>query len=161
MRKYHIKTALAIVIMTLASCSGIYENGQELAEALKPHTDKITADALRLKIEKGGEFLLIDVRQPNETEIATIPGAVAIPRGVLEKQIRNDEFWEEEYLYTPENNDEIIVYCQLGHRGALAAHSLKQLGFTNVKYLEGGIISWDPDIEKNSPKKSGGGGCGG
>ncbi len=161
MRNILRKTAYLFTISFLMiSCTGIYENGQEMAESVKCQTKNIDVKELRKKIDKGEDFLLIDIRQKSEADIATIPGAVIIPRGILETIIRNDEFWEEEFLYTPENDDEIVLYCQLGHRSALAALALQQLGFTKVRFLEGGIISWDPDIEKNAPKASGGG-CGG
>ncbi|MFO7721966.1 MAG: rhodanese-like domain-containing protein [Bacteroidales bacterium] len=144
-----------------ASCTGIYENGEELAGSLKGRVDEVTADELRTRIDNGDDFLLLDVRQQSEYDNGSIPGAVNIPRGELEFKIRDDGFWEEEYLYTPENDAEIIIFCKLGYRGALSAHALKQLGFTKVKNLKGGMLSWDPEMDKNAPVKSSGGGCGG
>jgi adenylyltransferase/sulfurtransferase len=160
MKRTIFRTFALMLIAVMASCSAIYEDGSELALAIENDIKGITVDELNTKIENGEDFLLIDVRQKDEYSTSTIPGALNIPRGTLEFTIRNDEFWEEEFLYTPENDQEIIVYCKLGHRGALAALSLQQIGFTNVKYLEGGIIAWDPNIEKNAPKKAAGGGCG-
>ena len=150
----------AAAMIFMVSCNAIYENGEELAASIQNDISEILVDELKAKIENGEDFLLIDVRQAREYDNVTIPGALNIPRGMLEITIRNDKFWEEEFLYTPENDDEIVVYCKLGYRGALSAMALQQLGFTNVKNLHGGILSWDPDIDKNAPKKSGGGGCG-
>ncbi len=156
---------LALIIATaaifsMASCNAIYENGEELASSIQHDITEISVDELKTKIENGEDFLLIDVRQAGEYANATIPGALNIPRGTLEFKIRDDNFWEEEFLYTPEENDEIVIYCKKGDRGILSAMALQQLGFTNVKNLHGGILSWDPAIDKNAPKKSGGGGCG-
>ncbi|MBE0639702.1 MAG: rhodanese-like domain-containing protein [Bacteroidales bacterium] len=160
MKREILKTFTLLLVVAMTSCSAIYEDGQELASGIQQDITGITVDELNAKIENGEDFLLIDVRQKDEFTNSAITGALNIPRGTLEFTIRNDEFWEEEFLYTPENDQEIIVYCKLGHRGALAALALQQIGFTNVKYLQGGILAWDPNIEKNAPKKSSGGGCG-
>jgi rhodanese-related sulfurtransferase len=161
MKKVILNSIFAIAAIALmTSCNAIYENGEELAAAIRGNITEITVDELREKIDNGEEFLLIDTRQANEYDRGSIPGALNIPRGVLEFKIRDDAYWEEEFLYTPESNEEIIIYCKKGDRGTLAALSLQQLGFTNVKNLHGGVIAWDPEIDKNAPKKSGGGGCG-
>lgn len=154
------KITALLTLFAFASCTAIYENGDELAESILSSIKEIGVDELRQKIENGEDFLLIDVRQAKEYGTVSIPGALNIPRGLLEFKIRDDAYWEEEFLYTPESDDEIVVYCKLGSRGALSAFTLQQLGFTNVKNLHGGILSWDPEIEKNVPKKTGGGGCG-
>jgi rhodanese-related sulfurtransferase len=160
MRITNTKIIAILTLLAIVSCTAIYENGEELAESIKPRINEINVDDLRTKIDEGEDFLLIDVRQENEYKDASIPGALNIPRGLLEFKIRDDNYWEEEFLYTPEDDDEIVVYCKLGDRGALSAFTLQQLGFTNVKNLHGGILSWDPEIEKNAPRKTGGGGCG-
>jgi len=153
---------IAISLLMMASaCTGIYEDGTEMAADLKSSVDEISVDELKSKVEKGEEFLLIDVRQATEYDNSAIPGAINMPRGVLELKIRNDQYWEQEFLYTPGDSMEIIVYCKSGSRGALSAHALKQLGFLNVKNLKGGMLSFDPNLDKNAPKKSSGGGCGG
>ncbi len=82
-----------------------------------------------------------------------IPGAINIARGILEFNISNDKFWEEAMLYMPEKDEEIIIYCRKGKRSILAAQTLQQLGFTNVKYIIDGWKKWEmtfPDkFEKN------------
>ncbi|MBE0661868.1 MAG: hypothetical protein IH597_05305 [Bacteroidales bacterium] len=160
MKRTFINYLMLFVAITFTSCSAIYENGEELAASIQNNIAEISADELRTRIENGEDFLLIDVRQSNDYKNGAIPGALNIPRGALEIRIRDDEFWEEEFLYTPENDAEIILYCKLGYRGALSAFALQQLGFTNVKNLHGGILNWDPNIDNNTPKTAGGGGCG-
>ena len=159
-KTYYPAFIFAVSLM-ISSCSAIYEEGEELALAQRSKISEITVDELKSKIEKGENFLLLDVRQSSEYDQASIPGALNIPRGMLEFRIRDDNFWEEEFMYTPENDEEIIIYCKLGYRGILSAMALRQLGFTNVKNLAGGIVSWDPDIEQAAPGNKGGGGCGG
>ena len=66
-------------------------------------------------------------------------GAVQVPRGILE--------WVADPS-SPRHNPEldparrVIVYCRSGHRAALAAATLKTLGYENVANLEGGFAAW-------------------
>lgn len=81
--------------------------------------------------DKKGEFLLLDVRQPEEYKDGHIPGAVLIPLGELEA--RQEEL---------ERDKKIITYCRSGHRSMAAAIALCGLGFKDVYHLEGGILNW-------------------
>jgi rhodanese-related sulfurtransferase/rubrerythrin len=81
--------------------------------------------------DKKGEFLLLDVRQPEEYEVGHIPGAMLIPLGELE--IRKDEL---------DPNRKIITYCRSGRRSMAAAIALCGLGFESVYHLDGGILAW-------------------
>jgi rhodanese-related sulfurtransferase/rubrerythrin len=81
--------------------------------------------------DKKGEFLLLDVRQPEEYEAGHIPGAMLIPLGELEA--RQEEL---------EQDKKIITYCRSGHRSMAAAIALCELGFKDVHHLEGGILNW-------------------
>ena len=81
--------------------------------------------------DKKGDFLLLDVRQPEEYEAGHIPGAMLIPLGELEA--RREEL---------ERDKKIITYCRSGRRGMAAAIALCGLGFKDVHNLEGGILNW-------------------
>jgi rhodanese-related sulfurtransferase/rubrerythrin len=81
--------------------------------------------------DKKGEFLLLDVRQPEEYEDGHIPGAILIPLGELEA--RQEEL---------ERDKKIVAYCRSGHRSMAAAIALCGLGFKDVHHLEGGILNW-------------------
>jgi len=81
--------------------------------------------------DEKGEFLLLDVRQPEEYEAGHIPGAMLIPLGELEA--RREEL---------ERGKKIIAYCRSGHRGMAAAIALCGLGFKDIHNLEGGILNW-------------------
>jgi rhodanese-related sulfurtransferase len=81
--------------------------------------------------DEKGEFLLLDVRQPEEYEAGHIPGAMLIPLGELEA--RHEEL---------ERDKKIIAYCRSGHRSMAAAIALCGLGFKNINHLEGGILNW-------------------
>jgi len=81
--------------------------------------------------DKKGDFLLLDVRQPEEYEDGHIPGAMFIPLGELEA--RQEEL---------ERDKKIITYCRSGHRSIAAAIALCGLGFKDISSLEGGILNW-------------------
>jgi molybdopterin/thiamine biosynthesis adenylyltransferase/rhodanese-related sulfurtransferase len=77
--------------------------------------------------------LLIDVREGDEYEQGYIPGAQWIPRGKLELRIEDA---------VPDRDADIVLYCAGGNRSALAARSLKELGYTRVSSLAGGYGAW-------------------
>lgn len=150
-----------LLIIFICGCEGIYENGKELAADTLPYIQEITVDELNSKIENSEDFFLIDVRQPNEFEKSNIPYSTLIPRGLLEFKISDETFWKEEQWIVPEKDAEIIIYCKKGDRGILAAKTLMELGFTNVKNLKGGMSAWDPDLDSAGGEKQNEGGCGG
>ena len=87
----------------------------------------------------GSQGLIIDVREPEEYAASHIPGAINVPRGVIEFRILNQPGLKD----NPQAAEQaILLYCGGGGRGALAAQSLQALGFTNVHNLEGGLSSW-------------------
>lgn len=143
-----------------SSCIGVYEDAAEMASGYKSGIQTITVDSLKAKVEKTGDFLLIDLRQPSDYYTANIPGSVSLPRGILEFKIAEADFWMAQYMYPPEKNTEIIVYCNAGNNSILAAVALKNLGYKNVKSLIGGYKAFNPNQDPNAKPKSSGG-CGG
>ncbi len=161
--KYGFLNALLISVLfscIASSCVGVYENAEEMAAGYKSDIQTITVDSLKAKVEKTGDFILIDVRQPSDYYTANIPGSVSIPRGILEFSIASPDFWMAQYMYPPEKNTEIIVYCNSGNNSVLAASALKNLGYKNVKNLTGGYKVYNPNQDPNAKPKTSGG-CGG
>jgi len=148
------------LIFIVSACTGIYENGKELAGDVDKLVPQISVDTLKVKIERGDEFMLIDVRQTAEYNQGSIEIATLIPRGELEFLILNDAYWEEQFMYVPRLEDEIVIFSNTGKRGALATQSLIQIGFTNVKNLTGGFEAFDPNHEASAEPEEDGG-CGG
>jgi len=164
------KTIIFIVFIVFASCTGIYENGKEMAADAKSVVDEISVDELKAKIENGEVFHLIDIRTAEEFKRGYINdhyvydlylAPINMPRGTLEFKIADDDFWEPYYEETPDKDStEIIIYCKSGSRGILAAKTLLTLGYKNVKNLEGGYKAWNPNQDETEVvvKESG---CGG
>ncbi|MFH2141551.1 MAG: rhodanese-like domain-containing protein [Bacteroidota bacterium] len=150
------------IFIIFAGCTGIYEDGNELADDLKSVVKQISVSDLNAKIENGEDFLLIDVRQPKDYHTGNIPGSVLLPRGIIEVKIEDENFWAEQYMYPPvKDSTEIIIYCKSGKRGILATRTLLQLGYKNVINLDGGYDAFNPNQDPNSQPIVQSGGCGG
>lgn len=78
--------------------------------------------------------VVIDVREPAEFDAAHLPGAVSIPRGMLE--------FKTDQPVLADKTAEVLLYCKTGGRSALAALNLQRLGYTNVRSMSGGIDAW-------------------
>lgn len=109
-----------------------------VAEARKTIQEIAPRDAA-----SAGNAVLIDVREPAEFASGHIPGAINIPRGVLEFEV--DAHPAVAGVSDPalSNKDcPLILYCRTGGRAALATQALQSMGFTNVRSITGGIAAW-------------------
>jgi molybdopterin/thiamine biosynthesis adenylyltransferase/rhodanese-related sulfurtransferase len=79
------------------------------------------------------QALFLDVREADEYDQGALPGALHLPRGLLELQVEGR---------VPNKDRKIIVYCAGGTRSALAAHALGQLGYSDVASMAGGFNKW-------------------
>ena len=103
-----------------------------LIRELRGKTPEI--DTLILSAElPTGRTILVDVREADEHAQGAIEGTVFIPRGFLELRIEK---------HAPDLDAPIVVYCASGTRSVLAARSLTELGYTNVRSLAGGFSGW-------------------
>ncbi len=132
-----------------ASADRVFVDCTEMIEFTKQYITEVSTKDLQAILDGDDEYYLIDVRTGKENAKSYIPGAVAIPRGVLEFRIANEDVWDDEGLYMPEKDSKIVIYCKKGGRGTLAAKSLKDLGYTNVVNLQGGFTQWKKDFPKN------------
>jgi rhodanese-related sulfurtransferase len=83
-----------------------------------------------------GKALILDVREPGEYAAGCLPGAVNIPRGVLEFKIGAHPDFQERF------DAKIIVYCQTGGRSALATEALQKIGYSGAVSMAGGFKAW-------------------
>lgn len=83
--------------------------------------------------ERGSGATMLDVREPTETARGVVPGAVCVPRGVLEGMTPR---------VLPDRSARILVYCAGGMRSALAADRLQEMGYTNVASVATGFQGW-------------------
>lgn len=147
MKKHRIVqiTGLIFLLIGSASCqrSHHFSDVEAMVTSAMKSVEMITVGDLKAMMDNGDMFLLIDVREPEEHNAGYIPGSMNIPRGTLEFKIANEDFWEAEMLYMPEKNEPIVLYCKKGKRSILAARSLHELGYRNVRYLDEGWKQWE------------------
>lgn len=105
----------------------------QLCNEAKREIQEIDVPALKSMQQRKEDFELIDVREPEEVQRGTIPGAKHISRGILERDIDK---------ITTDKNRKLVLYCGGGNRSALAAWMLKKMGFNNVYSLIGGWSAW-------------------
>jgi rhodanese-related sulfurtransferase len=105
----------------------------KLVEQAKRNIQECTIDQVKAKLDRGDSFHFIDVREDHEFAKDHAQGARHLGRGILERDIETE---------IPDKQAEIILYCGGGYRSALAADSLRQVGYTNVSSMDGGIRAW-------------------
>ncbi len=109
---------------------------KQLVDAAKQEIQEITASDLKRMQQSGESFTLVDVREREEQSRGMIPGAVPIPRGVVERDIEQA---------TTNKAQPLVIYCAGGARSALAAVNLKRMGFQHVMSLAGGYGAWEKE----------------
>ena len=115
------------------------KSAMEMVKEAKQQVENLTPQQVADEMKKGNANL-IDIREPDELkQNGKIPGATNAPRGML-------EFYADETLpyHKPEfdKSKKIILHCASGGRSALAAKTLKDMGYQNVAHLDGGIKGW-------------------
>ncbi len=124
-----------------AFCGAISD---EAAEAARDSTITVLQLKDLLEARDAGEddFVLIDVREPNEFEIVSIPGAVLIPKG---------EFLDGSALEKLPGDRRIILHCKVGGRSAEALAVVKGAGYSDAVHVGGGILQWIAQVEPDKP----------
>ncbi len=116
----------------------------EAAEAAADSTISVTTLEHWLKERENGErdFVLVDVREPNEYEINKIPGSVLIPKG---------EFLNGNALGELSSDKQVVLHCKSGVRSAEALAVLKGAGFSDSVHVGGGVAAWVSQIDPSQP----------
>jgi sulfur-carrier protein adenylyltransferase/sulfurtransferase len=105
---------------------------RDLLSEVKKEIREVSHEHVRQLLASGAKVKLIDVREADEYAGGRLPGAVHIPRGYLELRIEEKA----------DRDDELVLYCAGGTRSALAARTLRELGYTRVASLAGGFNRW-------------------
>jgi rhodanese-related sulfurtransferase len=115
----------------------------KIVDDAKTRVRETNVDAVKIRIDRGDKFVLVDVREESEFAKDHLPGAIHLGKGIIERDIE---------ARVPELNTEMILYCGGGFRSALAADNLQKMGYTNVISMDGGIRDWR---EKGYPLQAG------
>lgn len=108
--------------------------------------EEITVQQLKQSLDKNFPPAILDVREPHELKIATLPAtddSAHIPLGQLQTRLTELDAFKERQL---------VVYCRSGGRSLAACNILKANGFKKVQNLKGGILAWSKEIDQSVPQ---------
>ncbi|MDP9402136.1 MAG: rhodanese-like domain-containing protein [Actinomycetota bacterium] len=115
------------------------KHAADLVAAAKAQVNNLDPDAVEAELASG-DVVLVEIRDADELEAAgRIPGALHIPRGMLEFRADPSSPYHQQPL---DPSARVILHCASGGRSALAAATLKEMGYDRVAHLDGGINAW-------------------
>lgn len=127
------------------------KTAEQLISMAKSRIQEVAVEDL-LEVMKNHKTILIDVREPEEFQAAAIDRAVNYPRGILEMRIHQHPLVSHYYdtIQALEHLKDLTIYliCGTGGRSALATDTLQNMGFTQVKSIQGGFQAW---LERSYP----------
>ena len=130
MRKIKKLLPFVLSLMLLSSCGTPRSSSSGYRQISMDEAVKIMRD------EK--DYIILDVRRPDEYAEGHIPGAINVP---------NEEIGTAEIAELPDKSQLILVYCRSGRRSKEASEKLVKLGYTNIVEF-GGIQDYEGEIEK-------------
>ena len=130
MRKIKRLLPFVLSLMLLSSCGNAGSSSLGYRQISMDEAIKMMRD------EKN--YIILDVRRPDEYAEGHIPGAINVP---------NEEIGTAEIAELPDKSQMILVYCRSGRRSKEASEKLVKLGYTNIVEF-GGILDWKGEIEK-------------
>ena len=104
-----------------------------IVDDAKSRIRETDVQSVRAMIERGEQFLLIDVREESEWTAGRLPGAIHLGKGIIERDVETR---------IPNTDTHIVLYCGGGYRSALAADNLQRMGYANVRSMDGGFRGW-------------------
>ena len=128
------------VLLLLVMASAVTGCGGDTADDRKEQAkyQRITADEAQVLMQKERDYLILDVRSPEEYAEGHIPHAINIPM---------EQFGEDPPKELPDRNQTIFVYCVKGIRSMNVANRLAHMGYKNIIEM-GGIQDWHGEIVK-------------
>ena len=120
-----------------AFCGVVSEEAQQAAVG-----STITAAELKALLESGKPIELIDVREPAEWEIVSIPGAKLVPK---------DQILRGDALASLPQDRQIVMYCKTGIRSAETLAAVKNAGFADAVHVQGGVTAWVNQVDPSLP----------
>jgi sulfur-carrier protein adenylyltransferase/sulfurtransferase len=118
-------------------CGAVSEDAQRAASG-----STITATELKAMLDNDDKIFLVDVREPNEYEIVSIPGSVLIPK---------DQFLNGNALEQLPQDRRIVLHCKSGARSAECLAVVKNAGFSDAVHVGGGVLAWVNQVDPSLP----------
>jgi molybdopterin/thiamine biosynthesis adenylyltransferase/rhodanese-related sulfurtransferase len=119
-------------------CGVVSEDAQQAVAG-----STISAKELKAMLDNGDNIFLVDVREPNEYEIVSIPGATLIPKG---------EFLSGAALERLPQDKRIVLHCKSGMRSAECLAVVKDAGFSDAVHVGGGVLAWISQVDPSLPE---------
>ncbi|GBD25528.1 putative adenylyltransferase/sulfurtransferase MoeZ [bacterium HR30] len=104
-----------------------------LVEAARREIAEVSIEQVKAMLDRGEQFLLLDVREESEWRQGHLPRAQHLCKGIVERDIE---------ALCPDPGTPIVLYCGGGYRSALAAQNLQRMGYTKVASMWGGWRAW-------------------
>jgi len=109
------------------------KTAHDLVLQAKAHVPEIAMEDADEAIRQAD--VLVDVREPDEFAAGHLPGAVLVPRGLLEFKLSGT-------LALSDRDLKVVLYCKTSGRAALAAQTMQSMGYLNVASIAGGFDAW-------------------
>jgi rhodanese-related sulfurtransferase len=109
-----------------------HKSGEDLVDEAKRQIEEVTPRQVHDMQTRNEQIVYLDVREPNEWNLGRLPRAVHLPRGNLESKVEG----------MIDRAQKVVIYCARGNRSALAALTMKQMGYEDVSSMSGGIQGW-------------------
>lgn len=109
-----------------------HKSGEDLIEEAKQQIEEVTPEQVRDMQDRKENVVYLDVREPNEWNLGRLPHAIHLPRGNLETKVEG----------MIDRGQKVVIYCARGNRSALAALTMKQMGYENVASMARGFMGW-------------------
>lgn len=130
LRGFGFMLLISLLLFGLTACQGEDSN--------TPSYEQITAKEAKTIMDSEENYIIMDARTLEEYDEGHIEGAVCFPY---------EDVKAKAHVVLPEKDKQILVYCRSGRRSKIAAETLCELGYTNVKEF-GGIIDWPYEVVK-------------
>lgn len=112
----------------------------DLLEEAKATVSEVDCQAAQQMLE-GGEWSVLDVREPEEFEGGHIPGAINVPRGYIE--IKAERGHPKHDPRITDRTKKWVIVCSGGRRSLLAGKAMQEMGFSDLVSLEPGMTGWE------------------
>jgi sulfur-carrier protein adenylyltransferase/sulfurtransferase len=109
-----------------------HKTGLDLIDEAKQQIEEVTPEQVRDMQARNERAIYPDVREPNEWNLGRLPHAIHLPRGNLETKVEG----------IIDRKQRVVIYCARGNRSALAALTLKQMGYEDVASMARGFQGW-------------------
>jgi rhodanese-related sulfurtransferase len=105
----------------------------KLVQDAKNDVAECTVQDVKQRLDRNEPFHLVDVREDREWDAGHLPRAIHLGKGIIERDVEKT---------IPDTAAPVVLYCGGGFRSALAAKSLRDMGYANVISMDGGFSGW-------------------